>query len=62
LSYPQASDRLLQAPDFQRLLNNRNEHPLALFCHKGCPQKIAALIPGDAKNINYGAFKFYYIQ
>jgi len=62
LSYPEASRRLLNASAFEQMLMQTPQQPLAVFCHKSCPQDIAALIPANTFSLHYGAFDFYFIK
>ncbi len=61
LSYPDAAGRLLDPKAFAALLENKQHHPVAVFCSAGCPKAIKASFPATSQHYRYGRFSMWLI-
>lgn len=62
LGYPDASHRLLSPETMRLKIQQKQQQPIALFCHHGCPQGIPELIPPESAQRGYGEFRLYLIR
>ena len=62
LGYPDASHRLLDLESMRLKIQQRQQQPIALFCHYDCPEGIAELIPPGSLQRSFGSFSLMLIK
>ncbi len=62
LNYPDSSYRFMTATTLKQMIQEKSEHPVAIFCHRDCPDYLLKMLPADVTLKTFGSFEFRLIR